>query len=173
MINDFVTGKFGFEGAKSIVKNIRAVLDAARSCGVPVFYVCDSHEPEDPELRIWGEHAMSGSEGARVIQELAPQEGEPVLPKRTYSAFFETRLHGVLEGKKIRELVLAGVVTDICIQHSAADALFRGYEITILEDCTAALDGETHRNALEYMRKIYGARVMRSGELIKSWREKA
>jgi nicotinamidase-related amidase len=170
MIVDFVTGKLGFEKARAIVPTIRGLLEAARSRGVPVVYSCDSHRPEDPELRVWGEHAMAGTEGAKVIPELAPKPGEPVLPKCTYSAFFGTGLDEVLRGKGSQELVLVGVVTDICIKHSAADALFRGYRVTVLEDCTAALDERAHRNALDYMRRIYGARLMRSVELIEDWR---
>jgi nicotinamidase-related amidase len=169
MIKEFVTGKLGFEGARAIVGNLRKLLDAARSHGIPVFYICDSHKPGDPELKIWGEHAMAGSESAEVIPDLTPQTGEPTLFKRTYSAFFETGLHETLQKKKIRELVVVGVVTDICIQHSVADALFRGYGAIVLEDCTAAIDERGHQSALDYMRRVYGAKVMQLSELMASW----
>lgn len=169
MINDFVEGKFGFRGAREIIPRISGLLSAARGRGFPVVYVCDSHERRDPELRIWGDHAMAGSEGARIVRELAPEAGDTVLTKRTYDAFFETPLDEVLKGKNVRNVVLLGVVTEICIQHTAAGAFFRGYHTIVPEDCVASPESEKHRRALEYMRDIYGSKVVRSEELILEW----
>ncbi|MEM2874496.1 MAG: isochorismatase family cysteine hydrolase [Candidatus Hadarchaeales archaeon] len=169
MINDFVWGKFGFPGARGIMPRISSLLSAARKRGLPVVYVCDSHERDDPELRVWGRHAMAGSEGSKVVRELTPGAGDVVLTKRTYDAFFETPLDEVLRGKGVRNVVLVGVVTDICIQNTAAGAFFRGYSTVVPEDCVASPDDERNIRSLEYMRNIYGARVVRSEELISEW----
>ena len=169
MIKDFVTGKFGSPRARQIIPTIRALLEADRRVGYPVVYVCDAHRPGDPELRVWGEHAMEGSEGAQIVDELSPQSEDAVFKKHTYSAFFETGLHGFLQDRGIREVILTGVVTNICVQHTAADAHFRGYEITVPEDCTAAVEDELHRQALETMKQLYGARIVKSTELMQEW----
>lgn len=169
MINDFVTGKFGFKGALEIVPRIQQLLTAARAKGITVIYACDAHAPADPELRVWGEHAMAGTKGAEVVPELSPIKGETVIFKHTYDIFQEPRLGRFLRKKDIKELVLAGVVTEICIQHSAAGAFFNGYRVVIPEDCVASPDEREKKRALEYMRRIYGVQITNSKEVIKGW----
>ncbi len=131
MINDFVSGKFENERAKSIVPDIERLLDEARSAGKPVIYARDSHPEGDREFGLWGEHAVSGSEGSEIIPELEPKEGEVILEKEKYSAFYDTGLDSVLEDLGVDEVVLTGVLTHICIQHTAADAFFRGYDVIV------------------------------------------
>lgn len=167
MIRDFVTGKLGFSEAEKVVRRLKPVLEVARRSGPPVIYICDSHRSSDPEIAVWGEHAMEGSEGAKVVEELSPKKGDVVIRKRTYSAFYSTGLESLLRRKMIKEVVLAGVVTDICIQHTAADAFFRNFRVTILEDCTATVDKRTHKNSLERMRRIYGAKIITSKDFVK------
>jgi nicotinamidase-related amidase len=66
-------------------------------------------------------------------------------------------------------LILTGVSTDICVQHTAADGLFYGYDIIIVSDCTAAIEPEVHEKALKYMEKVYGAKILDSAAVIKTW----
>lgn len=169
MIKDFVTGKFGFPGAVKIVPGIQRLLAAARSRGVPVIYACDAHSPEDPELRVWGEHAMAGTEGSEVIPELRPVKGDVVMTKHTYDVFQAPGLKKLLRRKGAEELILTGVVTEICIQHSAAGAFFNGYRVIVPEDCVASPDPRAKRYSLNYMRRIYGAQITNSREIIRGW----
>ena len=168
MLKDFVGGKLGFERAKAIVPNIKRLLDFAHKRGVPVIYVSDAHSSEDPELKLWGEHAMAGSEGAEVVPELKPTKKDSVLEKRAYDIFFNTELDELLRGIGVKRLVLTGVVTEICVQNSAAGAFIRGYKIMVPEDCVASPDKNFHLASLEYMKRIYGARITTSKEFIKS-----
>jgi len=170
MIRDFVTGKFGFEEACRIVPRLQRVLAKAREKHIPVFHVCDSHKLGDFELSVWGEHAMEGTLGAEVIPELAPTCDEYIIKKRTYSAFYETELERLLRNRGVTHLVLAGVVTDICVKHTAADAFFRGFKITVLSDCTASPHERSHVESLEYMKRIYGAKILSSEELLEEWK---
>lgn len=167
MVNDFVNGKLGFNQAETIIPKISRVLDFSRSKNIPVIYVCDSHSPSDPELELWGEHAMEGSMGARIVQKLEPKPKDVVLKKRTYDIFFNTGLEELLVRIGVRELALTGVATDICVQNSAAGAFFRGYKLFVIADCVASPDEQRHKSSLEYMARIYGAKIINSGELIK------
>ena len=169
MINDFVTGKSSFQGALDIVPNIKNLIVQARAKEVMVVYVCDAHSPKDPEMQVWGEHAMAGTDGSQVIHELRLDGGELVLPKHTYDFFFDTELDELLKKNDVEEIVLVGVVTDICIQNSAAGAFFRGYKMVVPEDCVAAADKKAHQYALDYMRKMYGVKVTNSSEVIVGW----
>lgn len=168
MINDFVTGKLGIKRAKGIIPNIRRLLEFARLRGIPVVYACDCHLRDDAELKLWGLHAMAGTEGAEAVPELSPREGDLLVKKNRYSPFFGTDLDRLLQDLKVTKLVLVGVSTDICIQNTAADAFYRGYEIVVPKDCVEAFTEEGHKRAIEYMEKVYGAQITTSDELIKT-----
>jgi nicotinamidase-related amidase len=168
MINDFVTGVFKSNRAVKIIPNVKNLLDHARKQKAPVICVTDAHLPQiDPEFDVWGKHAEAGSWGAEVIDELKPGKGDFRVFKRKYSAFQGTDLDQLLRELRVDTVVLTGAVTDICIQHTAADAFFRGYKIVIPEDCVEAADAATQETALRFMRKAYGPEITTSKELLK------
>ncbi|KXB00606.1 nicotinamidase [candidate division MSBL1 archaeon SCGC-AAA261O19] len=166
MINDFVTGRFENERAQKIVPNIKKLLETARSEKIPIIYVRDAHPEDDSEFDIWGPHAVAGSEGSEVIPELESGEGEPVLDKTKYSAFFNTNLNSILENLEVEEVVLTGVLTDICIQHTAADAFFRGYKVIIPRECVDSLSDEENKRAIKFIEKMYGAEISNLKDLL-------
>lgn len=167
VINDFVYGALGSERAEEIVPNIRKLLRSAREWSVPVVYVTDAHLPEgDREFDIWPRHAVEGSDGARVVDELRPEEGDFHIKKRRYSGFFETGLEALLRELGVDAVVLTGLVTNICIQHTAADAFFRGFRIVVPRDCVDALTDEAQEVSLGYMEEMYGAKITSLGKLI-------
>lgn len=171
MINDFVTGVFKNYRPKRIIPNIKALLGHAREQRAPVIYATDAHLPGvDPEFHLFGKHAEAGSWGAEIIDELKPEKGDFRVLKRKYSAFQGTDLDQMLRELKVDTVVLTGVVTDICIQHTAADAFFRGYKIIIPKDCVEAADMATQEAALKFMKKVYSPEITTSTELLrKKW----
>jgi len=79
-------------------------------------------------------------------------------------------LDQMLRELKVDTIILTGIVTDICIQHTAADAFFRGYKIIVPKDCVEAVDAATQEAAVKYMKKAYGPEITSSKELImKKW----
>jgi len=171
MINDFVYEKFGGEGAQAIIDNLRDLLKEADEHDIDIIYVEDHHSKDDPELDVWGEHAMEGSKGSRRIDELKDIEGVEIK-KRTFDAFYGTELEKILKSKDIDEVLLTGVSTDICVQNTAAGALYRGFDIIVLEDCTAAISEDKHKDALSYMKNVFGAEIRFSKDLIHKWKNK-
>lgn len=169
MIKDFVTGKFENERAQDIVPNIKELLSAARATNKPVVYVSDSHPEEDNEFSIWGEHAISGTEGTEIVPQLEPKEKNYTLEKQQYSAFYDTELDFVLEELMADELVLTGVLTHICIQHTAADAFYRNYDVVVPIGCVEDLSDEENETALEFIEDNYGAEIVEFEDLIRSW----
>ena len=171
MINDFVTGVFKSDRAAKIIPNIKALLDYTRKQKVPIVYATDAHVPNvDPEFDVWVSHAVAGSRGAEIIDELKPHKGDFRVLKRKYSAFQGTDLDQLLRELKIDTVILTGVVTDICIQHTAADAFFRGYKIIVPKDCVEAVDAKTQEEAIRYIKKAYGPEITTSKELVKKKR---
>ncbi len=165
MIREFVTGRLGGAHAKAVVPCIRRLVEAARRGGSPVFYVTDAHlEGVDQEFDVWGSHAVAGSAEAEIVPELEPGDGDHQLYKRRYSAFYATGLDALLRELKVEAVVLTGVLTNICIQHTAADAFFRGYRVVVPTDCVNALTPEEQETSLAYMKRMYNAMLTDSGE---------
>lgn len=169
MLNDFVTGALKCERAKKIIPNIKSLLSFARKKGASVIYANDAHEPDvDKEFKIWPPHAVAGTKGAEVINELKPLEGDYVVKKQTYSAFYNTNLDSILQKLNVDTIALVGLTTNVCIQHTAADTFFRGYKIIIPEDCVEAPTEEAQKSGIEYLRTIYGCKITNVEELTKT-----
>lgn len=166
MLNDFVKGKLSCEQSRAIVPPIRALLSDARRQGVPIFYCNDCHIPGvDPELRLWGHHAIAGTEGAEVVSELAPQKGDYMISKHCYSGFFQTDLQLLLTSLGIKNLIITGLYTNICVRHTAADAFCWGYQIYIPSDCVSAFAPEESEGDIAYLKTVYGATILSSDEI--------
>lgn len=165
VINDFVTGKFGSKRAQGIVPNVRSLLDYARGSEIPVIYVTDAHRPGDQEFQVWGEHAVKGTVGAKIVDDVSPREGDLRVYKRRYSSFFATNLDLTLREMEVDTLILTGLVTNICIQHTAADAFFRGYDVVIPSDCVEAASEEAHQGSLDYIEEMYKAKITTSDDI--------
>ncbi len=166
MLKDFVTGRLGSVRAQKIVPNIAALLRKARKQGISVIYLRDAHTPTDREMRIWGEHAMKGTEGSEIIPELKPEKNDIIIEKRWYGGFPNTDLPEILKKMGIDTLIYTGVSTDICIQNDVALAYFSGYNTIVLNDCTASIDEAAHEHALKYMKNIYGTEITSSDKVL-------
>lgn len=172
MLVDFVEGELASPRARSIVPSIRRLLERARSSGWVVVFANDAHLPGDPELGLWGEHAMAGTAGAAVVEALAPVPGvrELIVPKRAYGAFDGTGLDERLRALGVRELVIVGQHTHICVRHTAYGGLIRGYEVIVPRDAVCAFEGVDEAEAIDYLRRVYGARITTTSELVRSRR---
>ena len=177
MLNDFVDGALANPRAQAIVPSVQRLLAQARRDGWLVVFSNDAHEADDPELAVWGEHAMAGSLGAQVIAALEPHPGgrELISTKRSYGAFDGTDLNERLHQADVDEVVLAGQHTHICVRHSAYGALIRGYGIVVPRDAVCTFEGVDEQAALDYLRDVYHARITTVDELIgaPSQRERA
>ena len=159
MLNDFVTGAIANPRSQRIIPPLAAALGEARARRDDwlVVYANDAHLPKDFELAVWGEHAMAGSAGAEIIPELAAAPGDFILPKRTYSSFYDTGLDALLRQFGVDTVVLTGQHTNMCLRHTAADAFFRGYRIVVPEDGAEAFSDDDQASGLAYLRQVYKA----------------
>ena len=159
MLNDFVDGTLENPRAQSIIGPLERLLGHARDDGWVVVFSNDAHEPGDPELRVWGAHAMAGTPGAGVIPQLASRQGEIISPKRAYGAFDFTGLDEQLKERGVDEVVVTGQHTHICVRHTSYGALIRGYQVTVPRDAVCAFEGVDEDDALEYLVMAYGAAI--------------
>lgn len=163
MLNDFILPEgslsVGPVGEK-VIEPIAAEMKSFREAGDPIIFVCDNHLPDDPEFTMFPRHCVRGTWGAQVIDALAPRDGDIVIPKRRYSAFFGTDLDLTLRELGVEELVLVGVCTNICVLYTACDARMRNYQVTVPRTAVASFDEEAHRFALAQMETVLGVRVV-------------
>ncbi len=165
MLEDFVRPGAPLEVPENrrILPAVRRRIAKARRDGEQVVYVCDAHRPKDPEFARWPPHAVAGTPGAGVVREIAPEPGDVVAEKHSYSGFHGTALQGILRRRGIRSLSLSGCVTNICILYIAYEAVVRGYAVAVDEALVAGLDPGTHAFALAQMETVLGVSVRRCG----------
>jgi|UniRef100_A0A7C1GJU8 nicotinamidase-related amidase len=167
MLEEFVRGRLRAENAEKIVEPIRKLVAFAREKGIPVIYTIDQHHPEiDYEFRLWGPHAVRGSAEAKIISELAPRENEYIVAKRRYDAFMFTDLDMLLRELGVKNLIVTGIHTHVCVLQTVMGAFYRGYTVIVPEECVAAFDNYWHKVGLEYMKNYAGAQIVKLGDLI-------
>jgi nicotinamidase-related amidase len=91
---------------------------------------------------------IEGSPESEIHDELAPLPGEKVILKHRYSAFYNTDLETVLRCIKIEDLVIGGVMTNLCCESTARDAYYRDYRVFFLADGTGSINEEMHEASL-------------------------
>ena len=146
--------------AREIVPRVRRLIEDELAKGSAVFFICDNHDPDDLEFQMFPVHCVKGTEEAEVIDELAGYDGV-VIPKRRYSAFYDTDLERRLAELAPDKIIICGVCTDICVMHTASDARNRDYSVEVPADCVASFDASAHAYALDHMENILGATVTR------------
>ena len=167
MLNDFVYGALTCDRGKAIVPATAQLLDAARAKGVPVIFCNDAHlKGIDRELKLWGDHAIVGTEGAKVIPELKVGENDYVIPKRRYSGFFQTDLDITLKELGVETVVMTGLHTHMCVRHTSADAYSLGYDVVVAKEATDSFTEEDYLGGLAYLKTCYGADAYTNEELI-------
>ncbi|RON42606.1 isochorismatase family cysteine hydrolase [Pseudomonas frederiksbergensis] len=136
-----------------VVPNQRRLLSAFRSARQNVLHTLIESLTADGRDRsldhkLSDMHLPKGSPQARIIDDLTPTENEVVLPKTSSGVFNSTNIDYVLRNLEVRHLVIAGVVTDQCVDMAVRDGADRGYLVTLVEDACATYTPERHQACL-------------------------
>ncbi len=158
MQNDFVNEKgklYVGEAAKRTIPNIKRLLEKARKSGAMVVFTQDWHLEDDPEFPIWGKHAVAGTWGSEITEELKPMEGEVIIKKLRYDAFFGTSLDHILRIRGIKNVIITGTVANICVLHTAGSAALNLYRVYLPVNCISALTEFDQLAALRQISFLY------------------
>lgn len=146
---------------EALVRNLGRLIEAARAAGVQVAYshlaahTADGRDVPE-QMRHLGLFAGEGTKEAQIIERIAPQRHDLVLPRTTLSVFTPRTGDQLLRNLGVETLVIAGTLTDASIASTARDAGDRGYRTVVIEDACAALSPEDHRAALAPLGLWYG-----------------
>ncbi|PSJ62977.1 cysteine hydrolase family protein [Pseudaminobacter soli (ex Li et al. 2025)] len=181
MINEFCKpgGAMVLPGYEKLVPPQLSVIEAAREAGAPVIWVHDAHRRDMRRDREWVKrtpHCVEGTWGTEIIGDLGARDDEIHIIKRRYSSFFQTDLDMTLRDMLVDQLVIFGVVTNICVRSTVHDAFFNGYEVVVPSDCCAATgpreqesslyDIATHFGIVSDAEHVVGA--LRSGAILQN-----
>jgi biuret amidohydrolase len=164
---------YDLTNARATIEPIRRVLERFRRGSYHVIHTREGHRPDLSDLpanKRWrsrvlqnggpgqagigdpgpcGRVLVRGEPGWEIIPELTPLAGEPIIDKPGKGSFCATDLDLLLRQNGIRNIVLTGLTTDVCVHTTMREANDRGYECLILGDCCAATDAGNHAAALK------------------------
>jgi nicotinamidase-related amidase len=147
----------------------RKLLSAWRKLGLNVIHTREGHRPDLADLPPakkargrsktcigdrgpMGRILVRGEPGHDIIPELYPLPTEPVIDKPGKGAFFATDLHAILQNRDIKQLVVTGVTTEVCVNTTVREANDRGYDCLVPEDCVGSYFPEFQRAGLEMIK---------------------
>ncbi len=139
-------------GGIAILPTVKRLIDAFRGAGRPVIYTRHVHHPSGLDAGImgwwWEGMCREGSPESAIHPSIAPLPGEKVVDKHRYSAFYNTDLETVLRCLKAEEIVIAGIMTNMCCESTARDAYYRDYRVHFPADATGSINEEMHLASL-------------------------
>jgi nicotinamidase-related amidase len=155
------------------VPNIQRLLAHCRANGVRVAYVqLGSHTPDFSEVPahmrtlLAAGNGWFGNPNAAILEEIAPEEGEPVFRKNTVGAFASTAIDAHLRQNGIEHLVFTGISTAACVDSTARAAADLGYHCALVADGCSDMTRENHEWALHHFQRLFG-RVMDTDDVLK------
>ena len=145
--------------AREIIPRVSARVREYRGKGWPVIFTCDAHDPNDLEFGMFSPHAIRGTAGSEVIDDMEMKPQDHRVGKTRFSALYNTDLEGIIRREGVTELEVTGVCTSICVLFTVQGLRDRDYPVTVRRDCVADFDPEAHEFALRHMVKVLGVAV--------------
>jgi len=161
---------FDVSGTPPVIEETRRLADACRAAGMPVIYLQNGFSPDKreapgPTAPVWhksnalrfmrenaahdGKLITHGTWDHAIVEPLAPAPGDVVVPKSRYSGFAGTGLEQILASRRVRNVLVCGVATNVCVESTIRDAHHREYFPVMVTDCTAPA-GEGQQEATEF-----------------------
>ena len=157
----FKSGRKTLEGSEEASLKAKKLLDFFRKKGVLVVHV--QHIAKSAKSTYF----LPDTDGAKIHKDALPIAGEKIVTKSKVSSFEDTDLGEYLDSKNIKELILCGMQTNVCLEKAAMVATEKKYGVKVIEDAAAAVKKETHVETIDRMKKN-GIKVLKTDEIIGS-----
>ncbi len=155
-------------GGVAILPTVKRLIEAYRRAQRSVIFTQHVHHPGDLDCGImgwwWKGRCLEGSPESEFHPDVAPMPGEKVVRKHRYSAFYNTDLETVLRCLRIEDLVVTGIMTNMCCESTARDAYYRDYRVFFLADGTGSINEEMHLASL--LNLAFGFAYVTTSEVI-------
>jgi ureidoacrylate peracid hydrolase len=139
-------------GGMAVLPNVQRLIKAFRGIQRPVIFTQHVHHPQGFDAGImgwwWQGMCREGTPESEVQDEIAPLPNEKVVLKHRYSAFYNTDLETVLRCLQVEDLVISGIMTNMCCESTARDAYYRDYRLFFLADATGSINEQMHLASL-------------------------
>ena len=164
-------GKNLTEEEEIFCDNCAKIVKAFRDQELPVIFLCDSHRKDDDhELTVWGDHALAGTPESKPSFIFGGEDewtlNDYYISKRRYSGFYGTDLDATLREHDCTDLYVIGFDLNICVLFTIADAFYRSYTTTLIEDAAYTSLIGTKGGGLEYIQKCFGTNVVSTDDIL-------
>jgi nicotinamidase-related amidase len=157
-----------------VIPNTQKLISEIRKAGGRIIYITIGSALSDYSdapahmrdfFRSLGNHV--GQDAHRIIAELQPAQGDPIVRKTTVGAFASTGLDHLLRSLGCEQLFMTGVSTNMCVETTAREASDRGYAVTLVEDACATTHKDLHEGTMKNFNRFFG-QVKSTVEVLKS-----
>jgi nicotinamidase/pyrazinamidase len=182
---DFIhpAGKLYVPGAETIISNLQRLTAFAVQHGIPIVASTDAHLETDPEFSQYPLHCLAGTLGQKKVEgTLFPHPfiipnrkidlpgdlgcySEIILEKQTVDVFTNPNTDSVLNLLGDREIILYGVVTEICVDRTARGLILRDHRVHLVEDAIRHIDSHLGHATIQYVRR-HGGRLLTTSEVL-------
>lgn len=178
--NDFCHNQGVFSKYKSVtldhieqaISNLSTLIEKCREFKLPIIYIRTIHS-DWTNSPSWLKRMEGAAEKMRICPpdswgsnffNVAPKEGDCIVTKHRYSAFIGTDLDLILRSRGIKNILVTGVATNVCVESTARDGYHRDYNVILIDDCCGAYDNAEHAATLNNISKFFG--VVTSSETL-------
>lgn len=159
MINEYLRpdGLVYCEQCREIIPTIADCIHFARKNNILVVYLNTAlNSDKDILAKKWGLHAVDGSYGAQIVDELKSAGGDLIVKKKSYNGFFNTTLDSELKARNINDIAITGIHTHVCVLLTAVGGFELGYNVTTIEDCITTGYKPNHESRLRFFKTHIG-----------------
>ncbi len=158
---EFPDGDKILGNALPIAPRLARLKQRARAAHVPVIYVNDNFgQWRSDASKLLAYCLRPGCAGKAFVETIRPDQHDYSVLKPMHSAFYQTPLDLLLRHLGASSLILAGLTTNSCILCTAHEANMRDFNVTVVSDCCAARTTREHKEAIENIREMAGARIV-------------
>lgn len=160
MENDFCSpGGVKYVGSQAVdtIRNVKKLIERARSLSFPIVYVQSLRNKNSPEIAVYGRapYIMEGTWGAEIAESIKPKDGDHIVRKDTHDCFHQTTMDDLLKrlgaDSLTHQIIVCGVTTTTCVYHAVLGFHVRHYRVYVPIDCTTARNEQNKMMALSHL----------------------
>ena len=144
---------------QGVIDNFVRLVAHCREVGTPLIYITTYRRADNSDAPKTvtdaggggGAAMLEGTPAVEVIDELAPQEGDYIVVKPRFSAYYGTNMEGILKSLGTETILVGGISTQRSVEGTARDAKNRDTQCVVVSDCCTAGEEDVHQMTIEHV----------------------